>query len=252
MGNISGAPGPVDKPTVKMDNFLQRRGILTNHSIGICRAVNKEMPQKDYYKILGVSRNADPKGIRDAFRKLAKKYHPDKAGPEGKDLFQDVQEAYEVLSDPEKRSSYDRQLRYEEQAPGFGRKAPIYDSTFQQGSFFGDFCYCRSAFGAWSKYSSRNSRPQPDLILVLSREEAEEGGSVEAIVPFYGPCPQCGGTGEQWFFPCMHCFGEGLVRQRKRVRLKIPVGVQDGAIIEVPLQTVGSLRHYLTILIQVR
>jgi len=210
------------------------------------------MPQKDYYKILGVSRNADPKGIRDAFRKLAKKYHPDKAGPEGKDLFQDVQEAYEVLSDPEKRSSYDRQLRYEEQAPGFGRKAPIYDSTFQQGSFFGDFCYCRSAFGAWSRYSSRNSRPQPDLILVLSREEAEEGGSVEAIVPFYGPCPQCGGTGEQWFFPCMHCFGEGLVRQRKRVRLKIPVGVQDGAIIEVPLQTVGSLRHYLTILIQVR
>lgn len=211
-----------------------------------------EMRQKNYYKILGISRDADPKGIRDAFRRLAKKYHPDRAGPEGKDLFQDVQEAYEVLSDPEKRSFYDRQLRSEEQAPYFGRKAFIYDSTFQQGSSLGDVFYEKSPFNSWSSYSSRNHHLQPDLILVLSPEEAEEGGSVEAIVPFYGPCPQCGGTGEQWFFPCLNCFGEGLVRQRKKIRFNIPVGVQDGAVLEIPVQGVGGLRRYITVLVEVR
>ena len=210
------------------------------------------MPQKDYYKILGISRDADSKGIRDAFRKLAKKYHPDKAGPEGKHLFQDLQEAYEVLSDPEKRTSYDRQLRYEEEASSFSRKAPIHDSTFQQASFTRDFCCRRSPYEAWSRYSSRYSPLQPDLILVLSQEEAAEGGSVEATVPFYGPCPRCNGTGEYWFFPCTYCLGEGLVRQRKRIHLRIPIGVQDGDVIEVPLQTVGNLRHFLKVLIQVR
>ncbi len=210
------------------------------------------MAHKDYYKILGVSRDADTKGIRDAFRKLAKKYHPDKAGPEAKGRFQDLREAYEVLSDPERRNSYDRELRYQEQSSGFGQQTPIYDSTFHQGSSFGDYFYRSPFSGRWSRYRYRTSRTQPDLILVLSREEAEKGGGVEAIVPFYGPCPQCGGTGEQWFFPCMYCLGEGLIKQRKRVRISIPVGVKDGAIIEVPLQSVGALKRYLRVLVEVR
>ncbi|HJU61775.1 MAG TPA: DnaJ domain-containing protein, partial [Candidatus Binatia bacterium] len=61
------------------------------------------MVRKDYYLILGVSRRESPRGIQDAFRELAKKYHPDLAGPGGAPRFQDIREAYEILSDPEKR-----------------------------------------------------------------------------------------------------------------------------------------------------
>ncbi len=215
------------------------------------------MSQKDYYKILGVSRNESPEGIRSAFRRLAKKYHPDKAGPEAKDRFQDVQEAYEVLSHPQKRTSYDRKLDFQERGFHSARRSPIYDANFGGSSLFSEFFGRRATSGKWPNYGYesrpyRSSRPQPDMILVLSRKEAREGGSVEARVPFYSPCPYCGGSGEDWFFPCMHCFGEGLVRQTKRVRFHIPVGIQDGTIIEVPLQTVGNLKRYLTVLVEVR
>ena len=213
------------------------------------------MAEKDYYQILGVSRKESPNGIRDAFRRLAKKYHPDKAGPEGKSQFQDIMEAYEVLSDPEKRTSYDRKLDFEQNPMRSGRRSPIYHANFGGSSPFSEFFGRRATPGKWPNYGSRSyrsSRPQPDLILVLSRKEARQGGSVEARVPFYSPCPYCGGSGEDWFFPCMYCFGEGLVRQTKSVRLDIPAGVKDGAIIQVLLQTVGSLRRYLTVLVEVR
>jgi len=210
------------------------------------------MALKDYYKILGVPRDADSKGIRDAFRRLAKKYHPDKAGPGSKGQFQDITEAYEVLSDPEKRNSYDRQVRYQGQSSGLGHRTTVYDSPFHYDSFFGDLFNRRPYSSRWARYRHHTSHAQPDLILVLSQEEAEKGGEVEVTVPFYAPCPQCRGTGEQWFFPCMYCLGEGLVKQRKGVRISIPVGVKDGAIIEVPLESLGAFRRYLRVLIEVQ
>ncbi|HDM09477.1 MAG TPA: hypothetical protein ENF92_03045, partial [Desulfobacteraceae bacterium] len=172
----------------------------------------------------------------------AKKYHPDKAGPEAKDQFQDLQEAYEVLSNPDKRSSYDRMLRDKERGIHFGRKAPIYDSS----------PWYRANFRRPFSRRYGPSRAHADLILILSQEEAQEGRSVEVDIPYYGPCPHCGGSGEVWFFPCMACFGEGLVRERRRVRLDIPAGIEDGSVVEIPIQTIGSIKRLITILIEVR
>src|SRR5262249_46217789 len=77
-----------------------------------CTPVRKErLAIKDYYVVLGIPRNEDPRGIREAYRQLAKRYHPDRAGPEANTAFREVVEAYEALSDPERRSRFDRSLR---------------------------------------------------------------------------------------------------------------------------------------------
>src|SRR6267142_2668339 len=69
------------------------------------------MITKDYYAILGVSPMESPSGFREAFRELVKRYHPDRIGPQGTPVFQDIIEAYQVLSDPERRKLYNRGLR---------------------------------------------------------------------------------------------------------------------------------------------
>src|SRR5688572_11184299 len=71
------------------------------------------MARKDYYRMLGISRGENFRGIQDAFRDLAKRYHPDRRVPAGTQKFQDIQEAYEILSDPEKRKLYNRELEQE-------------------------------------------------------------------------------------------------------------------------------------------
>ncbi|MBW1730765.1 MAG: J domain-containing protein [Deltaproteobacteria bacterium] len=204
------------------------------------------MAEKDYYKILGVSRQASAEGIRNAFRKLAKKYHPDKAGPGGKDQFQDVMEAYEVLSDPEKRSSYDKRLKEQEQGFTFRGRSPVFDSS--------PFFSRRWPFDPWptrSPLGQRFTHPQPDLILVLSQEEAEKGGTIDVEVPYYTSCPECGGSGESWFFPCVTCLGEGLIKEKRKVRIRIPAMVEDGSVIEVPLQRIGVMKRFLRVLVEI-
>jgi molecular chaperone DnaJ len=72
------------------------------------------MATKNYYTILGVLPTESARGIREAFRELAKRYHPDRVGPQGTRLFQDIVEAYQVLSDPERRQYYTQSLRHAE------------------------------------------------------------------------------------------------------------------------------------------
>ncbi len=212
------------------------------------------MRQKDYYKILGVSRNASRKNIRDAFRRLAKKYHPDKAGPGAKHRFQDVQEAYEVLSNPQKRRAYDRQVSSRRRRFHDG-SASIYDTTFGQNSIFQEFFHRKPYFDREAAYVSQMHRQwssNPDLVLTLTAEEAEIGGRVELEVPYYRTCPQCGGSGEFWFFSCSACMGHGLLRGRRRLSINIPAGVEDGSVLEVPIKASGLLRPFIKVLIEVR
>lgn len=223
------------------------------------------MAKKDYYELLGVSRGATPDELKRAFRRLAAKYHPDaNAGDsQAEETFKEINEAYQVLSDPEKRAQYDQ----------FGQAGP--EGGFQGGDFgfsgFGDIF--DMFFGA--QQGNRRGGPERgadlrvdvkvDLLEVLNgvskevrvvREEtcdrchgnqAEPGtkietcpdcrgrGEVERITDsFLGrvrrveACPRCRGMGKTVQSPCKACAGRGVVRATKTLTVQVPPGVDDG------------------------
>ena len=226
------------------------------------------MEQKDYYEILGVSREADESEIKKAYRKLAMKYHPDRNSNDkvAEEKFKEIQKAYGILSDKQKREAYDR----------FGHAGV--DQAGGGAGGFGGF----SGFGdvfedifenifSGSRGQGRQSRGQRGSDLQfnvsLTLEEAALGKQVEITVPRHANCDLCHGSGakkgstpkgcetcggigqvriQQGFFsiqqtcpschgegkvitdPCPNCHGHGRVRESKKLTVKIPAGVDNG------------------------
>ena len=180
--------------------------------------------KRDYYEVLGVQRNADVKEIKKEFRKLARKYHPDMnpEDPDAENKFKEAAEAFEVLSDSEKRSRYDR----------FGHEG-LSGSSFRDFSGsglndifsgFGIFDDLFSAFGGGGSrnrsYQSRTRRGQDvRLNLELTFEEAMQGLTKKIKVPNWAQCPTCHGKrvreGKS-LKKCDTCNGVGEVRQVQR------------------------------------
>lgn len=222
------------------------------------------MPKPDYYETLGVSSDADDSAIKSAYRKLAMRYHPDRnpGDSEAEERFREVNEAHDVLKDPEKRSAYDRfgHAAFEGAGGGdggfnFGSGfTDIFDEMF--GEFMGNRGGRRAARGADLRYN-----------LEISLEEAFQGREAQIRVPAMVSCESCGGSGaaagsrpascgachghgkvraQQGFFaiertcpacqgtgrvvenPCGACRGGGRVRRERNLKVKIPAGVEDG------------------------
>ena len=231
--------------------------------------------KRDYYEVLGVPRNASKDQIKDAYRKLAMQFHPDRnKAPEAEEKFKEISEAYAVLSDDEKRQQYDT-LGHQ----GFDQRytsedifrGADFDSIFRDLGF-GDIF--RSFFGGGfgGGYEERVSKGQDlgyDLEITL--EEAARGTEKEIEIPrtekcdvCHGSgaspgtsprtCPKCNGTGRVQNMrktgfamyvqvtacptcrgkgtlidsPCKNCKGTGLVKRRRRISVKIPVGIDEG------------------------
>jgi molecular chaperone DnaJ len=226
------------------------------------------MATKDYYLVLGISRGENLRGIQDAFRELAKIYHPDRAGPEGTRKFQDIQEAYETLSDPEKRRLYNHQLAEEEIKVHF-RAEPIFSRPRSRAeplvpepmSVLRDFETVRPSFEPLFERFLRNftreripkSERLEDLNIevMLSPEEAASGVTVPVAVPVFATCAQCGGSGRDWLFPCLECNGQGMLEEEETVRIDIPPLVRDRAIIEVPIHGLGIHNFYVRLHIRI-
>jgi molecular chaperone DnaJ len=237
--------------------------------------------KRDYYDILGVSRNASEEELKKAYRKLAMKHHPDR-NPEDKaaeERFKEASEAYQVLSDPDRRAQYDR----------FGHAA------FEQGAGFGGFDFSASGFedvfsdifgdffgGSRGRGRSRTRRGE-DLRydLTVNFEQAIFGTEQVISVPRLGACEACDGKGtksgtartscpacrgsgqlryQQGFFtiaktcgqcggqgtiikdPCRSCGGSGAVQQTQSLNIKIPAGVDSGS--RLKLRGEGEAGHH--------
>jgi molecular chaperone DnaJ len=222
----------------------------------------------DPYKVLGVDRKASADEIKKAYRKLARKYHPDRnPGDTGaEDRFKEIQEAYSVLSDPDKRKAYD--------SGGGIFGGGGFDPGAFRGGFGGGFGDILSDLfsGGGVRGRSAPNRPERGRDLEtevhVSFDQAIEGAQIPVTVPLSAPCPtchgtgarpgtsptvcsrcngrgvesesqglfsisqpcsQCGGTGTEIKDPCPTCQGSGRTRQVKRYRVNIPAGVRDGS-----------------------
>lgn len=182
------------------------------------------MANKDYYEVLGVDKKASADEIKSAYRKLAKKYHPDlnKDNKDAAEKFKEVNEAYEVLGDEKKRANYDQYGNAEGQ-PNFsdffgGNGGGFSSGNFSGGGFggFGDiFGDIFSAFGGGRSSSAVEQGDDIDVAINLTFEEAAFGVTKEIVIPKIESCPDCSGTGAKngkEFTTCQTCKGSGRVR----------------------------------------
>ena len=218
------------------------------------------MHYKDYYKILGVPKTADDKAIKAAYRRLARKYHPD-VNKGASERFKEINEAHTVLSDPEKRKRYDTLgpdwERYAR--AGAGARPPegqeVRFEHFGDGGGFSDFF--RSIFGdliggargaggfrdvefgdlgdlggaEWNVGTGPGSDVEAGIELTL--EEAFRGTRKTISIELDEPCKTCGGAGHVNRQPCPQCRGTGWTKGRRHLDVKIPAGVDTGSRVRV-------------------
>jgi len=202
---------------------------------------------KNYYEILGVPKNAPEKDIKSAYRRLARKWHPD-ANPENpqkaEETFKDIQEAYEVLGDPEKRKKYDvlgsnwqQAARSAEQQRQYRTQQGPFDFNFEGGapgagpSGFSDFFdMFFSGIGRRQTTHTAFSRRGQDLetTLELTLREMFDGGKKSVALQLEDVCPRCNGTGTDRGGLCSQCHGTGRVLQTKKFDVTIPKGIREG------------------------
>lgn len=222
------------------------------------------MAKKDYYEVLGVSRNASDADLKKSYRRLAMKFHPDrnKGNPNAEEKFKEAKEAYEVLKDPKKRSAYEQfghaGVQGNAGGPGFGG-ADGFSDIF--GDVFGDI------FGGGRQRSGSSQGSDLRYDLELNLEEAVAGSDIKIRIPVLVSCGSCGGSGakkgsapvtcntcngmgnvrmQQGFFsvqqtcptcrghgkqikePCRSCHGKGRLQENKTLSVKVPPGVDTG------------------------
>ncbi|MGV9182598.1 molecular chaperone DnaJ [Arcanobacterium canis] len=225
----------------------------------------------DYYEVLGVSRDASPEEIKKAYRKLARKLHPDVAGPEGADQFKEVTEAYDILSNDEKRKMYDMggadALRSGGGFPGgdgFGFE-DIFNSFFggPMGGSRGPASRARKGgdtlvdleitlqdvvFGADHQFSydamiecntCHGEMSEPGFDPETCSQCGGSGSIQKVTQSFLGQmvtqaaCPTCRGYGTVITHPCHECAGEGRISASRTTTVKIPAGVDNGMQIRI-------------------
>ncbi|MEZ2863156.1 molecular chaperone DnaJ [Proteus terrae] len=226
------------------------------------------MAKRDFYEVLGLSKTADEKEIKRAYKRLAMKYHPDRnqGDKESESKFKEIKEAYEILSDAQKRAAYDQYGHAAFEQGGFGgQDGGGFGGGADFGDIFGDVFGDIFGGGRRQQRAARGSDLQYNMDLTL--EEAVRGVAKEIRIPTLETCDKCHGSGakegtsaetcstchgagqvhlRQGFFtvqqacptchgrgkvikePCSKCHGDGRVERSKTLSVKIPAGVDTG------------------------
>jgi molecular chaperone DnaJ len=210
------------------------------------------MAGKDYYELLGVKRDATDKEIKQAYRRLARKYHPD-VNPGNKSAeakFKEINASYEVLADKEKRAKYDKfgdKWQYADQFEKAGgqQQSPYYEYSpdDETGYHFGgdiggmDSIFEELLHGGRSRGFSRRAQPRRgqdlETPVEVTLEEAYSGTSRTISLRVEETCATCKGTGRVQNIPCSVCRGAGVVPNIKRLEVKIPAGVSTGSRVRI-------------------
>ncbi|MBI4775523.1 MAG: DnaJ domain-containing protein [Deltaproteobacteria bacterium] len=211
--------------------------------------------KKDFYAILGVSRDANGECIRRAYRERVRETHPDGKSDEPIEAFIEVQEAYETLRDRCKRAEYDRFLdRLPKGAtPDYRRRPYPRFSSDPESSYVNDLL---KFFSSWvdtpqPAFSSRSGDEELFAELILSPREAEQGVRIPVEIPIAETCASCFGSRRSGFGSCPDCMGRGQVVHNKEVILSIPPAVKNNMEIRFPLAGAG-IAGRLHCLIRVR
>ncbi|KAF1077504.1 molecular chaperone DnaJ [Methanogenium sp. MK-MG] len=232
------------------------------------------MGKQDYYETLGVRRDASQDDIKKSYRQLARKYHPDlnKGSKEAEEHFKEINEAYRVLSDPQKKAEYDQVGHAAFTPEDFaGYKTPGYDDLFRDfglGDIFDVFSgrreSARSRAGADLRYDISISLtdafygikntvevPHDYECMTCHGTGGQPGfmrdcptcrgtGELRRVqqsggqqVMTIAPCPDCGGRGKIIGKPCETCQGRGMIRKTRRIEVSIPRGVRDGQFLRI-------------------
>lgn len=186
------------------------------------------MAKRDYYEVLGVSKNATPEELKKAYRKLALQYHPDRnpGDKEAEEKFKEAAEAYDVLSNPDKKARYD-QFGMAGMDGAYGQGGMDMNDIFSQfGSIFGDlfgggFRTGFSGFGGGGGARRVLRGTNLRIKVKLTLEEIDRGCEKKIKVSKYVPCKTCGGSGAKdgKTEVCPHCHGTGVITEVKRTIL---------------------------------
>jgi molecular chaperone DnaJ len=200
---------------------------------------------KDYYIILGLPKAASKDRIKQAYREKAKAHHPDRCdSTENKKKFMEAKEAYDTLSDDDKRAEYDRKLRQKgsgrtipvnaARSSGYSRRKPG-RSPLQDAA---DRIYDRD----WGIQRNRQDRR---LELILSPQEARSGGKFSIAVPISRACPHCGRGGLLAQLFCPACGGAGAIHFEKTIILEIPPNIKSGTTFRKLAHDDGHTQTYI-------
>jgi molecular chaperone DnaJ len=222
-----------------------------------------------------VSRDANLEAIKRAYRFFCKKYHPDLASQEQQNNFLLVQEAYETLSDTEKRKIYDRgldqaaghvpvnreQTGFREEAHPWQERSPGrsqwpdnfftgFAMEFMANSFGDDFSglFRDDISHAFANFSADR---EADVELILSPQEAREGGDFYLDMPITEACPACAGRSYLQRFGCPYCLGTGNRRSRRAFTLHVPPHIKSGTILKLELEPDESVANNTCLIVEV-
>ena len=221
---------------------------------------------KSYFAVLGISPKATGDEIRSAYRRLVKEFHPDHYTGSS-ERFRDIQEAYSVLGNSRRRREYEQSIRkvpiktplrpssYPEPEPLIPEERPVDLGEVSPVRSFQSFTpsFDEVFDWLWRNFSDL-AAPKSDRVenltleVILTAEQARQGGNAKIMVPAQAVCPTCRGHGGVGFYECMRCAGEGAISGEIPVSVSFPPGLTKDHAVMIPLDRFGIRNIHLTVL----